>query len=127
VLSLAAGKLGAASILATDANIVATECATGNFKKHQLPGKALCTHLTEGITEEFDLVLSNPPFHQGHNTDYSLPGKILDAIVPRLKAGGSVYLVANRFLDYAAQGNTRFKKVDILAREQGYCVYLMEK
>ena len=127
VLSVAAGKAGAASVLAVDANAIATQCTVRNFERHSLPGKVLCTHLTEGLDTEFDIVLSNPPFHQGHATDYSLPGKILDAIIPRLKTGGSIYLVANRFLDYAAQGATRFQKVEVLAREQGYCVYRMDR
>jgi 16S rRNA (guanine1207-N2)-methyltransferase len=127
VLSLIAGSLGAKSILAIDANVVATECTAKNLSLHGLLGKVQCTNLTEGIDSEFDIVLSNPPFHHGSETDYSFPGKILDAIHPRLKPGGVAYLVANRFLDYMAQGSSRFQKVEILAREQGYCVYRMRK
>lgn len=125
VLSLAAFKAGASSVLAVDANAIATACAEMNFQSQNLPGRVLCTNLTEGIEADFDLILSNPPFHHGSETDFSFPGKILDAILPRLRSGGSVYLVANRFLDYVTQGERRFKSVEILAREQGYCVYRM--
>jgi len=127
VLSLAAFKAGAKSVLAADANAIATACAESNFRSQNLPGRAICTNLTEGIESEFDIVLSNPPFHHGSETDFSFPGKILDAILPRLRPGGSAYLVANRFLDYFAQGQRRFQSVEILAREQGYCVYRLIK
>ena len=127
VLSLIAFKLGAKSVLALDANVVATLCATENFSREGLPGKALCTNLTEGVEAEFDLVLTNPPFHHGSETDYAFPGKILDAILPRLRPGGSAYVVANRFLDYASQAGTRFQKVEVLSREHGYCVYHLVK
>jgi 16S rRNA (guanine1207-N2)-methyltransferase len=127
ILSLIAGHLGATSILAIDANVVATQCAERNFGFHNLPGKVQCTNLAEEIEAEFDLVFSNPPFHHGSETDFSFPGKILDAILPRLKSNGVAYLVANRFLDYPAQAKNRFRKVEILAREQGYCVYRLEK
>jgi 16S rRNA (guanine1207-N2)-methyltransferase len=127
VLSLAACKLGAKSVLAVDVNVVATLCATKNFMHYGSPATALCTNLTEGIDSEFDIVLSNPPFHHGSETDYSFPGKILDAILPRLKPGGSVFLVANRFLDYLAQASARFQTSEVLMREHGYCVYRFVK
>lgn len=127
VLSLAACKLGANSVLAADVNVVATTCATYNFDRYQVPAASLCTNLTEGIEGEFDMVFSNPPFHHGSETDFSFPGKILDAILPKLKTGGTVFLVANRFLNYMTQAASRFQSTEVLSREHGYCVYRFVK
>jgi len=127
VLSLSAFKFGAKSVLAVDVNVVATACTDLNFQIQKVPGKTLCTNLTEGIEADFDIVLTNPPFHCGSVTDYSFPGRILDSILPRLRIGGSAYVVANQFLDYAAQGKRRFRTVDLLAREHGYCIYRMTR
>ena len=123
VVSLVAFERGAKSVLALDVNAVAVTVTSRNFYLKSLSGIGRCTNLTEGVEEEFDLVLSNPPFHHGSETDFSFPGKILDAIAPTLQAGGSVYLVANRFLDYLTPAKGFFQSSEILAREQGYCVY----
>src|SRR5207248_666400 len=102
------------------ANAVAVKCAEKNFTEAQVKAEAVCTHLTDGIAEEFDIVLANPPFHQGIDTDYSFPGRILDAAIRCLKPNGVLYLVANQFLDYFSKGNKIFTKIMTLTRENGY-------
>jgi 16S rRNA (guanine1207-N2)-methyltransferase len=125
VLSLAAFKLGAAQVTAADMSAVAVACAERNFRDHGFPGKAVCTYLAEGLEGPFDMILSNPPFHRGSETDYALPAKVLDALQPMLKPGGTLLLVANQFLNYAGEGAKRFAKVEILVREKGYQVFRM--
>jgi 16S rRNA (guanine1207-N2)-methyltransferase len=125
VLSLAAFRLGAAAVTAVDMSAVAVACATRNFADHGVPGKAVCTYMTEGVTGPYDLIFSNPPFHQGAETDFGLPVKVLDALQPLLKPEGALYVVANHFLDYAKEGRRRFGKVEILARDKGYQIYRM--
>ena len=126
VLSLAAFRLGAKSVLALDVNAIAVACARENFKAAGWPGEARCAYLTEGVERAFDHIFSNPPFHQGSDTDFTLPEKILDACLGKLKPGGRLFLVANQFLDYRSPGLKRFAAVDLLAREKGYAVYRMQ-
>ncbi|MEO7423748.1 MAG: methyltransferase [Fibrobacteria bacterium] len=135
-LSLAAFRLGATAVLATDNSAIATACAERNFSLAGLPGTVICADLAEGVQgvkgadgdgAGFDLIFTNPPFHNDAETDYSLPGRILQTLVGLLKPGGEAYLVANQFLDYSAQAKTLFRESVILAREGGYTIHRMTK
>ncbi len=126
-LSLAAFKLGAAQVLATDNSAIAIACAERNFSEAGLPGRALCADLAEGAEGGYDLIFTNPPFHTDADTDYSLPGRVMQTIVGLLKPGGEAYLVVNQFLDYSTLGKTLFRESAILAREQGYTIHRMKK
>jgi 16S rRNA (guanine1207-N2)-methyltransferase len=123
VLSLAAFRLGAAHVTAVDASAAAVSVAARNLKQAVVPCEIRCADLADGIAGPFDVILSNPPFHQGAETDYGLPSRVLDAARERLAPGGKLYLVANQFLDYPAQAAARFRLCETLAREQGYKVY----
>jgi 16S rRNA (guanine1207-N2)-methyltransferase len=129
-LSLAALQLGAKAVLATDNSAIATACAERNFSRAGVPGTVLCADLAEGAQGEeggYDLIFTNPPFHNDAETDYSLPGRILQTLVGLLKPGGQAYLAANQFLDYSGQAKTLFRESVILAREQGYTIHRMTK
>jgi 16S rRNA G1207 methylase RsmC len=126
-LSLAAFKLGAKAVLATDSSAIATACAARNFALQNMPGKTLCTDLAAGAEGGFDLILTNPPFHKDGDTDYSLPGRILDTLSRLLNPQGVAYLVANQFLDYSNQARKLFPESGIIARDQGYTVHRMVK
>lgn len=126
-LSLAAFRLGARDVLAADNSAIAIACAEKNFSLHGMPGRTLCSDLAEGAAGEFDLILTNPPFHNEGETDYSLPGRIVQALARLLRPGGEAYLVANQFLDYLGPAKPLFKETAILAREQGYTIHRMVK
>lgn len=125
VLSLAAFALGAKSVLAVDSSAIAIACAARNFAAAGLPGRTLCADFTEKWDGRFDLILANPPFHRDAETDYSLPGRFLDAVAPRLRPGGELLMVANAFLDYSAQGKRRFGATEIPARDRSYAIHRM--
>ncbi|HEU5114770.1 MAG TPA: methyltransferase, partial [Candidatus Paceibacterota bacterium] len=54
----------------------------------------------ESIEGTFDLIVSNPPFHKGIDTDYSFIDKLARDAKRHLSPGGAVYIVANSFLSY---------------------------
>lgn len=126
-LALAALARGAAEVLAVDASATAIACAERNFSASGLPGKTLCADLEDRLPAGFDLVLANPPFHDGSATDYSLPARVLSAIAAALRPGGEAWLVANQFLDYARPAQTLFASAGIAARAAGYLVHHMVK
>jgi 16S rRNA (guanine1207-N2)-methyltransferase len=126
-LSLAAFRLGAKAVLATDNSAIATACAERNFSLNGVPGKVLCSDLAEGASGDFDLILTNPPFHNDAETDYTLPGRILQTVLRLLKPGGEAYLVANQFLDYSVQAKLLFREAVVLERTQAYTIHRMVK
>jgi 16S rRNA (guanine1207-N2)-methyltransferase len=126
-LSLAAFKLGAAAVLATDNSAISTACAEANFAAHGLAGTTLCADMAEGAPDDFDLILANPPFHRDSETDYGLPARVVQAVFGHLKPGGEAYLVANQFLDYSTPAKKLFQSAAILERANGYTVHHMVK
>ena len=54
----------------------------------------------EEIRERYDLVIMNPPFHQGHATEPQLGQSLIKAAHTALRGGGRLLLVANRGLPY---------------------------
>ncbi len=50
--------------------------------------------------QQFDVVLTNPPFHQGKATQYDAAYQFIRDAARLLKPGGRFYLVANRFIPY---------------------------
>ena len=125
VLSLAAFRRGAKDVLAMDSNAIAVSVTRKNFADAQVPGRALCSNLTESVDGLFDVILCNPPFHQGSETDFSFPDRILDAAAACLNPGGLLFLVANQFLDYTAKAKNRFSSSVILIQDKGFRVYRM--
>ena len=49
---------------------------------------------------QYDVVATNPPFHQGVGTDYDVARQFVDDAAAVLRPGGRLVLVANRFLRY---------------------------
>nr|WP_316651293.1 class I SAM-dependent methyltransferase [uncultured Gellertiella sp.] len=54
----------------------------------------------EEVKERYDLVLMNPPFHEGHATEPGLGQSFIRTAASALKLGGRLLMVANRGLPY---------------------------
>lgn len=124
-LGLAAFARGASEVLALDASATAIACAARNFAEAARPGRVLCADLTAELPGPFDVVVANPPFHEGAATDYSLPSRATQAIATALRPGGQVWVVANQFLDYHKPALGRFATSEIVARADGYLIHHM--
>lgn len=58
--------------------------------------------VTQGLPEEYDVIIMNPPFHTGQSTDVDLGRAFIHAAAKALKRGGKLWMVANRQLPYEA-------------------------
>jgi 16S rRNA (guanine1207-N2)-methyltransferase len=66
--------------------------------------RAVASDVTSAVAnEQFDLVVSNPPFHTGKSTDLALPRRFIAESYAVLRPGGRLQLVANRTLPYEAE------------------------
>ena len=63
------------------------------------------------IDERFDLVVTNPPFHIGKQTELSVPMQFIEDAWEVLSPGGQLFLVANRTLPYETPIKRRFGNV----------------
>jgi 23S rRNA (guanine1835-N2)-methyltransferase len=73
------------------------------------------------------LVLCNPPFHSQHTVDEYVGRRLLAQCSEHLAAGGSLCLVANRHLDYKATLKRGFDRVEKLAGDSKFTVWLAHR
>ncbi|MFJ6328130.1 MULTISPECIES: class I SAM-dependent methyltransferase [unclassified Rhizobium] len=55
---------------------------------------------SEPVKDKYDLIVMNPPFHEGHAAEPSLGQAMIKAAASALRGGGRLMLVANRGLPY---------------------------
>ena len=78
----------------TNAEILASDCA-----------EAVCDR-------RFDVVATNPPFHQGLGVEFDVAQQLVrDAARVLVEEGGRLYLVANRFIRYERVMGSLFSRV----------------
>ncbi|WP_163277808.1 methyltransferase, partial [Klebsiella aerogenes] len=65
----------------------------------------------EAITEIYDTIVMNPPFHAGRSADPTMGQGFIAAAAKRLKPGGRLLLVANRQMPYEAALKSLFRSV----------------
>lgn len=70
-----------------------------------------------------DFIVMNPPFHDGGVEDRALGEAFVRRSHDLLRAGGAVWLVANRHLPYEAVLSASFAQVALRAEESGFKVY----
>ncbi len=75
------------------------------------------------VSGRFDLIISNPPFHSGTDTDLRPTVQFISESARYLTPGGSLQLVANRFLPYQFILRDWFSRVEILFENRSYRVY----
>ena len=78
--------------------------------------------VTRGLSQRYDAIVSNPPFHQGRADQPELGRAFIAAAADALVPQGQLWLVANRHLPYEATLSTRFSEVQTVAEEGGFKV-----
>lgn len=76
--------------------------------------------VTRGVTGEYDVILSNPPFHVDREDRSDIGQAFIRAAAGALKSGGQLFMVANRHLPYEETLKAVFKSVKMLADTGGY-------
>ena len=113
-LGLTAASLsGTGRVLMVDADADAVRCAARGVAKASLANVEIRASDVGGAVrdERFDVVVSNPPFHQGKATDLMVPQQFIADAHAHLHVGGRLYLVANRTLPYEKVIADRFGDV----------------
>lgn len=78
--------------------------------------------VTRGLAEKHDFIVSNPPFHQGRADEPGLGQGFIAAAAGALRAGGQLWLVANRHLPYEAALARGFSGVRTVREDAGFKV-----
>jgi 16S rRNA G1207 methylase RsmC len=76
------------------------------------------------LTQRFDLVVTNPPFHHGGIQTTAIAERFIQQASQVLRPNGRFYLVANRFLKYEPTLQSHFKTINEIAGNTRYKILL---
>ena len=116
-LGLTAAMLsGTGRVLMVDADAEAVRCASRGITKAGVTNAEVrASDVGSAVGDErFDVVVANPPFHQGKTTDLLVPRQFIADAYAHLNAKGRLLLVANRTLPYEQLIADRFGEVRTL-------------
>lgn len=126
------GVIGAAAALRAtggavtlvDADLLAVRCARETLRRNGLSGPEVL--LGDGLAavagRRFTLIVSNPPFHAGHEQTQEVAQALVEAAHDAVEIRGRLVIVANRFLPYHRSMEQRFGAVNVLAQTPQYRV-----
>ena len=77
--------------------------------------------------QTFDTVITNPPFHRGHEMDFEIAQLFIAETAQVLRPGGTLYLVVNSFLDYQGWLQETFPHVELAWQNASYKVWRSTK
>lgn len=118
-----ASKYPQANITLSDVSALAVYCAQRNIESLTSHFKVVPSDGLNDIAGQFDQVLTNPPFHTGLKTDYSITDDFIRQIKAKLSKNGRLTLVANRFLPYPDMLEQHVGKCRTLAQTSKFNLY----
>ena len=107
-----------------DADLQSVRSAEATLEANALAARVLHSDVDAALSDteaDFDLVLSNPPFHIGRGVVLDITAEFVLAAARRLKPGGRLVMVANEFLPYEKL-LSGWQDVQVLAQHAGFKV-----
>lgn len=112
--------------LLTDNNAAAILSATENVAAHQLNAKVVADDCAASIQNQVDLLLCNPPFHQGFSVDGELTNRFLATARRLIAKGGLAIFVVNQFIPLEKKAVTLFRKVNTIASNGSFKLVVLK-
>ena len=125
------GAIGAALALGCPAGRVdladsspqALEATRRTLDANGISGNVIPTDVFSGTPGRYDLIVTNPPFHEGLRTTTAVTGRMIGEAGKHLTRGGRLVLVSNSFLRYEQILGKHFGSVGTLAETTRFRVH----
>lgn len=98
----------------TDNNAAALLLARQNLLHNELTGEVIAADAGKGIPAKADLLLCNPPFHQGFGIDGDLTDKFLLSAKRLLAPQGIALFVVNQFIPLERKAAPLFSQIKVV-------------
>ncbi|MHB8628302.1 MAG: methyltransferase [Aggregatilineales bacterium] len=126
VIGLTAAVRGAGEVTLTDDSLLAAGCAHASVESARCANVTIVAgDLFDGLErkQKFDLIVSNPPFHQGLEADTNVARRLIRESGAWLAQGGRLIIVGNVFLRYDRLIRESFPHVRTVAENTRYAVW----
>ncbi|MDP9499565.1 16S rRNA (guanine(1207)-N(2))-methyltransferase RsmC [Bisgaard Taxon 45] len=111
----------------TDIHALALASSERTLAENQLAGQVIASDVFSDVTGKFDLIISNPPFHDGIDTAYRAVNELIAQAKWHLVQGGELRIVANAFLPYPDLLDQHFGTHQVLAKTNKFKVYSVRR
>lgn len=126
-LSIASQGLPIKARTLTDNNAAALYSAQHNCAQLAITADIIASDAGQQLNRQFDLILCNPPFHQGFSVDGDLTDKFLQSAKNLLTDNGVAYFVVNQFIPLEKKAEPLFKQVQLIAKNKSFKVFQLRK
>jgi len=106
-----------------DVSAAAVEASRATLAANGIEGDVLASDVFSDITGRFDMIISNPPFHDGMQTSLDAAQTLIRGAVRHLNIGGELRIVANAFLPYPQVLDEAFGNHEVMAQTGRFKVY----
>lgn len=106
-----------------DISALAIESSKETLKSNGLTGKVFASDVYSDTSNNYNYVISNPPFHAGLDTSYTATETLLSHAPQYMKPTGQLYIVANSFLKYQPLINSAFSNCETINKTTKFAVY----
>lgn len=106
-----------------DVHAPALAASRATLEANHLEGNVVISDVYSALPGRFDLIISNPPFHDGMQTNLQAAENLIRGAQAHLRIGGQLRIVANAFLPYPAILDAVFGSHTLLAQTGRFKVY----
>ena len=122
---VAARRAPEGEVVLVDSDLRAVRSATRTLAANGIRNAHVI--LSDGVSaiedsDPFDVVITNPPFHQGREVDLEVTREFVDGARRVTRPGGRLFLVANRFIRYDDLMRDIFGNVEVAQADRSYQV-----
>lgn len=107
----------------SDVSALAIHCSKESAKLNNLNVSVVASSGLMDVQGKFSAIITNPPFHTGIQTDYTVTEGFIAQLKQYLAKGGALTLVANKFLRYSELLEQRFASVHLVAQTSKFSLY----
>ena len=105
-----------------DINAYALASAELTLAKNDLKANVFASDVFSKVDKQYDVLISNPPFHSGQKTNYEAAETFINQSANYLKKKGRLSIVANKFLRYEPLLISTYKQFEEIAADNKFKV-----
>jgi 16S rRNA (guanine1207-N2)-methyltransferase len=106
-----------------DVSAPAVEASRATLAANGFAGDVFASNVFSEVNGRFDMIISNPPFHDGLQTSLEAAQALIRGAVRHLNSGGELRIVANAFLPYPQVLDETFGFHEVIAQTGRFKVY----